>query len=366
MSGKKISGLLLVLLLIVLVASGFYYLKKTAQNTPSGNAPVINQKSSNVIDVEGEILNIVEQENVITINTSDNEKVYVAPVPETKILDAQGNKIDSTYLKRGFTIKATGEFNKESAFFPTSIAVVKDPNIVVFSPLAEQVITTQFQVTGIARVFENVISLRIKNTTSGKVYSQNTSTVRSADTGQYGEFGFAYNLSALAEVLPSAERLTLEVYQSSAKDGSDQDLISIPLIFQKNLENDILTVQIFFSNSKLGNIATCENVYPIERQIPKVKSVASSALEELIKGPTASEKSKGYMTNIVASSKVKKLIIEDGVAKIDFVSELEKVPRGSCANKAIHAQISETLLQFPTVSSVQITVDGKKYDLQED
>jgi hypothetical protein len=363
MGRKAISGLLSIVFLVLVGFGVFYYLRLLPKTVTTPQPIESTESAKNTSEVKGEILNIVEQENVITINTSENEKVYVAPVPETKITDEQGKKVDSTYLKRGFTIQATGEFNKTSAFFPETIKVVEAPNVIVFSPLPEQVVDMRFQVTGIARVFENVLSLRIKNADTGKIYSQNNSTVRSPDIGQYGDFSFTYNLSALQQVLPSGEQLILEVYQASAKDGSDQDVISIPLIFQKNLKNDILTVQIFFSNSKLGNIASCENVYPLERQIPKVKSVASTSLEELIKGPTSAEKSKGYLTNISKTTKVNKIVIEDGVAKVDFSSDIEKNIGGSCTVQAIRAQISETLLQFPTVSSVEIMVDGKKDDV---
>lgn len=360
MSSKRISGLALFILLLLGGIGLFYYLRFIPKKSLSRNLPQPTQSKKNVSSITGEILNIVEQENVITINTSDNDKIYVAPVPGTEIISESGKKVDTTYLKRGFIIKAVGVFNKGSAFFPDKISVAKAPNVIVFTPVSQQVIDTKFQVTGIARVFENVISLRIKHTIDGKVYSQNTSKVLSKDVGEYGQFNFTYNLEALTSVVPSGDGLTLEVYQASAKDGSDQDLVSIPLIFQKNLKNNILTIQLYFSNPKLNNSTSCENVYPVERQIAKVKSVGKTSIEELIKGPSSAERTKGYTSILNSGTKVNKLIIEDGVAKIDFTKDLEKNSSSTCKVQAIRAQIAETLLQFPTVSSVEISVEGKK------
>ncbi|MBA7661011.1 hypothetical protein ES703_69021 [subsurface metagenome] len=61
--------------------------------------------------------------------------------------------------------------------------------------------------------------------------------------------------------------------------------------------------------------------------------------------------------------RIQKLIIENGVAKIDFDEQLEFQVGGSCRVVAIRAQITETLKQFPTVDNVIISIDGRTEDI---
>ena len=51
------------------------------------------------------------------------------------------------------------------------------------------------------------------------------------------------------------------------------------------------------------------------------------------------------------------------MAKIDFDSNLEKNVGGSCRVAAIRNQITQTLLQFKTVQSVIISIDGRTEDI---
>ena len=83
------------------------------------------------------------------------------------------------------------------------------------------------------------------------------------------------------------------------------------------------------------------------------------ALEELLKGITVGEGDLGYLTNINSGVKIKKLTIENGIAKVDFSAQLENGVGGSCRTSAIIAQIKATLKQFPTVQTVVISIDGR-------
>ena len=53
------------------------------------------------------------------------------------------------------------------------------------------------------------------------------------------------------------------------------------------------------------------------------------------------------------------LVIEDGVATADFNARLDEGVAGSAMVMAIRGQIEQTLLQFPTVDEVVISVDGE-------
>lgn len=126
-----------------------------------------------------------------------------------------------------------------------------------------------------------------------------------------------------------------------------------------------MIVKVFFNNPKTDpnwNFE-CSNVFAVERTIPKTESVALAAINELLKGPTAAEKEKGYMTNINSGVKVKNLNIKDSVATIDFDEQLQFQVGGSCRISAIYAQIKQTLKQFSSVKTVVISINGQTEDI---
>lgn len=136
--------------------------------------------------------------------------------------------------------------------------------------------------------------------------------------------------------------------------------IKIPVIFKST---ESVKVKVFFNNNKLDPEATCNKVFPVEREIPKTEGIARAALAELLKGPTQEEKNEGYFTNINQGVEIQKLTIADGVAKVDFNEVLEFQIGGSCRVTAIRTEISETLKQFPTIKEVIISIDGRTEDI---
>lgn len=126
---------------------------------------------------------------------------------------------------------------------------------------------------------------------------------------------------------------------------------------------EMMEVQVFFNSSELDPEASCNKVFPVKRQIEKTEAIGRAALEELLKGPTQEEKDAGYFTSINPGVKIQKLIITDGVAKVDFDKQLEFQVGGSCRVAAIRAEIIQTLKQFPTVNDVIISIDGRTEDI---
>ena len=108
---------------------------------------------------------------------------------------------------------------------------------------------------------------------------------------------------------------------------------------------------------------SCNKVFPVDRVIPKTQATARAALEELLKGPTETEKTQGFSTSINSGVKIQKLTIENGVAKVDFGEQLEFQAGGSCRMSAIRAELAETLKQFLTVSSVVISINSRTEDI---
>lgn len=124
------------------------------------------------------------------------------------------------------------------------------------------------------------------------------------------------------------------------------------------------TVKIYFSNKKMNpDMQDCSLVYPTDRKIADSSNVAELALNELLKGPTDSEKNQQYFTSINDGVKLQKIIIKDGTAYADFSSRIEYQLGGSCRVGAIRAQIEQTLMQFSTIKSVVISVNGRTDDV---
>jgi hypothetical protein len=112
---------------------------------------------------------------------------------------------------------------------PTPITTASG-NIVIFSPTSDSGVSQDFQISGKARVFENVVSLRIKKKITGTIYTQAAFMANAKDAGVFGDFVYDAHLKADNSLRPG-DTLILEVFQASPKDGSETDKVSIPIIF---------------------------------------------------------------------------------------------------------------------------------------
>jgi len=146
---------------------------------------------------------------------------------------------------------------------------------------------------------------------------------------------------------------TLEVFTYSAKDGSVQDLVTVPLTL---LTTDVSTFDLYYPNRLKGSAQDCALVFPVSRTVAKTSAVGRAALTGLLAGPTQAERNQGYFTSVNAGTELQSLAINDGVAMADFNSYLNAA--GSCRATSIRSQIEQTLKQFPSVTSVIISVDG--------
>lgn len=124
------------------------------------------------------------------------------------------------------------------------------------------------------------------------------------------------------------------------------------------------TVQAYFSNPGLAPPpdVDCGVVFPVSRTVPWTPAPARAALEALLAGPTEAERARGYATSINPGVTIRSLVVEDGVAAADFSEELERTG-GSCLVTAIRAQVERTLLQFPAVRSVRLSIAGRTEDI---
>jgi len=108
----------------------------------------------------------------------------------------------------------------------TSSSQVQGGNIIVSAPSPDQKITSPANISGQARVFENVVSYRVVDS-SGKILASGNTTAKASKTGDYSDFSISVTFPT-----PTTSDGKVEVYQVSAKDGSEIDKVSIPVKFK--------------------------------------------------------------------------------------------------------------------------------------
>jgi hypothetical protein len=234
-----------------------------------------------------------------------------------------------------------------------SASPVREANIIVTSPIAGTRVDNPITVTGRARVFESQFNWRLKSATGG-ILAEGIAMANAPDMGMYGDF------TIKIPVPLGQTSFIVEVFDYSAKDGSLQDLVRIPVTLATA---ETSTVKAFFSNSVLDPEVSCQKTFPVERQIVKTKEVAYLALTELLKGPTAADKKASYTTSIPFGVKINSLVIRGTTAYADFNSTLDYQIGGSCRVSAISHQIVDTLKQFSSIKNVVISIDGRTEDI---
>ena len=107
-----------------------------------------------------------------------------------------------------------------------SMAPSSSRNIEVLSPRSGDKIKSDFVVKGNARTFESNVAIRLYDS-EGNVLTETFTLANAPDTGQFGPF------EKMISYDTESETGTLEVFQYSAKDGSQIDKVTIPLLFEQ-------------------------------------------------------------------------------------------------------------------------------------
>ena len=126
------------------------------------------------------------------------------------------------------------------------------------------------------------------------------------------------------------------------------------------------SVNVYFSNDKLipGGEDCTGKVFPVTRKVPKTAGVARAAIEQLIGGPTESEKAKGYTSFFTDETKsvLLGLKVKNKTAYVNFKDLTAITNLGnattSCGNTHFFAQLDKTVLQFPGIKRVFYAIEG--------
>ncbi len=164
--------------------------------------------------------------------------------------------------------------------------------------------------------------------------------------------------------LPSTKKgyLILEKDNPSGLEENYDELM-IPIVFDNSTDesDESMSVKIFLSDTSAVNDPNfdCSVTEEVERTVPRTLGVARASIEALLRGETPEERDSGYVTNINSGVRLNSILIENGIAKIDFNEKFSENLGGSCRVTAIRAQIEDTLKQFSSVSDVLISVNGE-------
>ncbi len=99
-----------------------------------------------------------------------------------------------------------------------------DGNILIYSPTEGEKISSPYNLSGSARVFENVVNYELTDD-SGNVLTSGIATALASDVGQFGDFSVSFSFTS------TAKNGKLSIFSYSPKDGSKQDLIEIKVKF---------------------------------------------------------------------------------------------------------------------------------------
>jgi spore germination protein GerM len=146
-------------------------------------------------------------------------------------------------------------------------------------------------------------------------------------------------------------------------------LFAVPAAFGQSPPKT--SFKVYFANQKLTPAGKeCDGiVYPVKRQVQTTASVARAALEQLLAGPTESEKANGYFSFF--SDETKSMLlgikVKNRTAYVNFKDMRNKLGNAttSCGSTDFIAQLEKTVLQFPAIKRVFFAVEGDPREFYE-
>ncbi len=174
------------------------------------------------------------------------------------------------------------------------------------------------------------------------------------------EITFGFNSAfagygALKEDEMTAQVITPHVVVVIVEDGKVKSVV-IDDIFEETSTEEEKTVKanVFFVVVKDNE----EKLIAVERLLFTNEDVEKNTLLQLLFGLTEEEKNSGYTTAIDSNVEINDFYIREKVAYVDFTETLN-VSGGSALVTMIRNQIEKTLLQFDTIESVEISIEGE-------
>lgn len=305
------------------------------ENNPVSEPVVQKNLTEGSFEYEGAVSLV--SADTLSIMTSEGE-IRVS-TDRAEIADESGTPASLAYLSRGVRVSVKGESGEAS-----DIRVISSPDVVIFSPAANAPVGLIFRVDGSARTGRGDVAVKLKNRRTGSVYLEGAIKVPSA-IGRYGNFALPVNLSSALDILDG------DMLDAEFTEGAGSEKASSSWRYSGGSTSKIKVF--FFKKGQCGSVAS------VDRLIDASKSAVRSGIEEAIKGPSALEVAEGYVTALPSTTKIRSLELREGIVYIDFTSTvLAKGP--ACDISSERKQIVDTIMQFPTIKQVIISVDGEE------
>jgi len=233
-----------------------------------------------------------------------------------------------------------------------AVTVSESTNVTIESPTPRESISNPIHIAGQARVFESNVSWRVVNWRE-EVVASGFTMANAPDTGQFGD----YSVYVPVDISWPPGTYRVEVLSYSAKDGSEQDLASVPVTLSPQ-ETQVVSLA-FLKNGNSTNF-DCAYTFNVTREIPKTISPARVVSILLLEGPNSEEQNQGYTSGIPTGTTLRDInLSKDGLLTIDLGGAIEYGLGGSCLVTSIRSQIENTLKQFDSVKDVKVLIGGQ-------
>ncbi|MFP4562420.1 MAG: GerMN domain-containing protein, partial [Spirochaetia bacterium] len=124
-------------------------------------------------------------------------------------------------------------------------------------------------------------------------------------------------------------------------------------------ESKVRNAKLYFIDvDEAGSIA----LQPVVRSVRFIDSPLTETLKALLSGMLPSELNRELISLIPEESEILSVRVDDGIAFISFNDAFRFNSLGREGYEAQLKQIVYTATEFTTVSSVQILIEGKRYD----
>jgi hypothetical protein len=193
---------------------------------PEDRAALGLDVGGNVEVVAGTIGEIVADARILTLVGGRIPRI-VTVTENAPIKDEAGKLLPFSALVKGFVVEAQTVKRADGSVVAAALRVVQAPNIIVDAPRDGDAVGARFSVTGVARVFEGNVRLRLTDGRTRKVLLDRFTTAAAPDAGLFGPFSFKASLPAGSA--KKGDLLTLEVFDVSASDGNEIDKVVVPL-----------------------------------------------------------------------------------------------------------------------------------------
>jgi hypothetical protein len=224
-------------------------------------------------------------------------------------------------------------------------------SIQLTSPSALEVVTSPLRLVGTSTAFEATVGTELRQDVVPEVLA--TGFVMGGSMGEIGPFA-----GALEFPVPASDYGTLILSTESMRDGSTWEAAVLRVRFDASATPATTTLLVYFTPT--GDPDAEPVAY--ERVVPATTGVLRAALEQLLAGPTESERAAGASSWFSAETAdlLLGVRIDDGVAIVDF-GDLRAVIPNASSSAGSHMLLSEldaTVFQFDTVDAVVYQLEG--------